>query len=117
MPPSQGKLQRPGGARAAGAADAGRPAGGGAGQQLRRAVAVSAQSRRDITGRTVVPDFDDNLRQAMRRETELLFDSIMREDRSVLDLLRPNYTFFNERLAKHYGIPKCPRQPLQAGDL
>ena len=51
------------------------------------------------------PDFDDNLRQAMRRETELFFENIMREDRSVLDLLRANYTFVNERLAKHYGIP------------
>ena len=51
------------------------------------------------------PDFDDNLRQAFRRETELFFESIMREDRNVLDLLRANYTFVNERLAKHYGIP------------
>ena len=51
------------------------------------------------------PDFDDNLRQAFRQETELFFESIMREDRSVLDLLRANYTFLNERLAKHYGIP------------
>jgi cytochrome c553 len=51
------------------------------------------------------PDFDDNLRQAFRQETELLFDSILREDRSVLDLLHSNYTFLNERLAKHYGIP------------
>jgi hypothetical protein len=51
------------------------------------------------------PDFDDNLRQAFREETELFFESILREDRSVLDLLRANYTFVNERLAKHYGIP------------
>jgi hypothetical protein len=51
------------------------------------------------------PDFDDNLRQAMRRETELFFDSILREDRSVLELLKANYTFVNERLARHYGIP------------
>ena len=51
------------------------------------------------------PDFDDNLRQAFRRETELFFESILREDRSVLDLLRADYTFVNERLAKHYGIP------------
>jgi mono/diheme cytochrome c family protein len=53
----------------------------------------------------VFPDFDDNLRQAMKQETELFFDSIMREDRSVMDLLNANYTFVNERLAKHYGIP------------
>jgi hypothetical protein len=51
------------------------------------------------------PDFDDNLRQSFRKETELFFESIMREDRSILDLLRANYTFVNERLAKHYGIP------------
>jgi mono/diheme cytochrome c family protein len=50
-------------------------------------------------------DFDDNLRQAFRRETELFFESVVREDRSVLDLLTANYTFLNERLAKHYGIP------------
>jgi hypothetical protein len=51
------------------------------------------------------PDFDDPLRQAMRREVELLFDSIIREDRSVTELLTADYTFVNERLAKHYGIP------------
>jgi hypothetical protein len=51
------------------------------------------------------PDFDDNLRQAFRRETELLFESILREDRSALDLLRADYTFVNERLARHYEIP------------
>ena len=51
------------------------------------------------------PDFDDNLRQAFRRETELFIQSIVDEDRSVLDLLRADYTFVNERLAKHYGIP------------
>ena len=51
------------------------------------------------------PDFDDNLRQAFRLETELFVDSIVREDRSVLDLLKADYTFLNERLAKHYGIP------------
>jgi len=49
--------------------------------------------------------FDDNLRQSFRRETELFVESIVREDRSVLDLLRANYTFVNGRLAKHYGIP------------
>jgi hypothetical protein len=50
-------------------------------------------------------DFDDNLRQAFRRETELFVQSVMHEDRSVLDLLRADYTFLNERLARHYGIP------------
>jgi hypothetical protein len=50
------------------------------------------------------PDFDDNLRQAMRTETELFFQSIVREDRNVLDLMTADYTFLNERLARHYGI-------------
>ena len=51
------------------------------------------------------PDFDDNLRRGFQRETELLFESVMHEDRSVIDLLRADYTFVNERLARHYGIP------------
>src|SRR5499426_3347655 len=50
-------------------------------------------------------DFDDNLRQAFRSETELFFESIVKEDRNVLDLLKADYTFLNERLARHYGIP------------
>ncbi len=51
------------------------------------------------------PDFGEALRQAFRRETELLFTSILREDRSTLDLLAADYTYVNERLAQHYGIP------------
>jgi cytochrome c553 len=51
------------------------------------------------------PDFDDNLRQSLRRETELFFTSIMQEDRSIIDLLTADYTFVNERLARHYSIP------------
>jgi hypothetical protein len=51
------------------------------------------------------PDFDDNLRQAFQHETELFFESIMREDRNVVDLMTADYTFLNERLAIHYGIP------------
>ncbi len=65
---------------------------------LRNLAAVSPDARQ-------FTDFDDNLRQAFRRETELFVQSIMREDRNVLDLLRADYTFVNERLAKHYGIP------------
>jgi mono/diheme cytochrome c family protein len=53
----------------------------------------------------VFPYFDDNLRDAFRQETELFFESMLREDRSVLDLLDADYTFVNERLARHYGIP------------
>jgi hypothetical protein len=51
------------------------------------------------------PNFDKTLADSMRRETELLFATVMREDRSVLELLTANYTFVDERLAKHYGIP------------
>ena len=65
---------------------------------LRNLAAVNPDARQ-------FTDFDDNLRQAFRRETELFVESIVREDRNVLDLLRANYTFVNERLARHYGIP------------
>ncbi len=51
------------------------------------------------------PDFDDNLRQSLRTETEMFFGSVVNEDRNVLDLLNADYTFVNERLAQHYGIP------------
>jgi len=53
----------------------------------------------------VFPDFDDNLRRSMQRETEMLFESVVLEDRSALTLLNADYTFMNERLAKHYGVP------------
>ena len=66
--------------------------------QLRNLAAITPDMR-------AFPDFDDNLRQAFRTETELLFESVLREDKSVLELLRADYTFVNERLAKHYGIP------------
>jgi hypothetical protein len=52
------------------------------------------------------PNFDDNLRRALDTETRLFFGSIMKEDRSVLDLMTADYTFVNERLARHYGIPQ-----------
>jgi hypothetical protein len=51
------------------------------------------------------PDWDDELRKAFQRETELFFESLLREDRNVVDLLTADYTFVNERLARHYGIP------------
>ncbi len=66
--------------------------------RLRNLASVSPNGR-------LYPDFDDNLRQAFREETERFVDSIVREDRSVIDLLKADYTFLNERLAKHYGIP------------
>jgi hypothetical protein len=67
------------------------------------------------------PDFDDNLRQAFRTETEMFFESVLREDRSVVDLLTANYTFVNERLARHYGVPNIYgsqfRRVILDGDL
>lgn len=57
------------------------------------------------SARPEAPEFNDNLRQAFRTETEMLFESILREDRSVTDLLNADYTFVNETLAKFYGIP------------
>ena len=54
----------------------------------------------------IFPNFDDTLRQGLRRETELFFASVLREDRSVLDLLDADYTYLNERVARHYGIPE-----------
>ena len=66
------------------------------------------------------PDFGEGLRQGFRRETELLFSSVLREDRSALDLLDADYTFVDERLARHYGIPNVRgshfrRVPLEEG--
>ena len=58
-----------------------------------------------IPNSDLFPDFDDNLRQAFQREAELFFESVLRENRSVLDLMNGDYTFVNERLARHYGIP------------
>jgi hypothetical protein len=60
--------------------------------------------QRVIPDLLLFPDFDDNLRKAFRRETELLFSTVLREERSVLELLDADYTFVNERLARHYGV-------------
>jgi hypothetical protein len=64
---------------------------------------------RDLDSRkpneSLFPDFDESLRDAFRQETDLFLDSVLRGNRSVLDLLSANYTFVNERLAQHYGIP------------
>jgi len=76
---------------------------------------------RDVDGKKpdelLFPDFDEGLRQAFRRETELFLDSVLRSDRSVLDLLDANYTFVNERLAKHYGIPNIVGSYFRRVDL
>jgi hypothetical protein len=64
---------------------------------------------RDVEGKDpdlyLFRDFDEGLRAAFTRETELFVNSVLRENRSVLDLLTADYTFLNERLAKHYGVP------------
>ncbi len=71
-----------------------------AGQWLSLRNAAAVQPDEDL-----FPDFGEDLRQGFRRETELLFDAVLREDRSVVELLSADYTFVNERLALHYGIP------------
>src|SRR5258706_11927890 len=58
-----------------------------------------------VPDRDAFPEFDDNLREAFQQETQLFLESMLHEDRSVLDLLNADYTFLNERLARHYGIP------------
>jgi hypothetical protein len=58
-----------------------------------------------IPVQSIFPNFDDTLREGLRRETELFFASVLREDRSVLELLDADYTFVNERVARHYGLP------------
>ncbi len=65
---------------------------------LRGLAAITPDARRFI-------DFDENLRQSMRRETELFFESVMRADRPITELLSADYTFLDERLARHYGVP------------
>jgi hypothetical protein len=66
--------------------------------QLRKLDSITPDAR-------LFPNFDDNLRQGLRRETELFFESVLREDRSVTELVSADYTFINDRLARHYGIP------------
>jgi hypothetical protein len=67
---------------------------------------LQLQNLRDVQPDAFLyPNFDRNLADSMRRETELLFDSIVHEDRSIVDLVTANYTFVDELLAKHYGIP------------
>ena len=74
--------------------------------ELRGTVVESARARQRGAGAALLyPDFDDPLRQAMRTEVEMLFDAIVREDRPITELLTADYTFVNERLAAHYGIP------------
>ena len=73
-----------------------------------------AQARPDAA---TFPEFDDDLRQAMLRETELFFEDIVREDRSILDFLDSRFTFLNERLAKHYGIAGVNGAEFRRADL
>jgi hypothetical protein len=63
------------------------------------------------------PDFDEELRQSARRETEMFFEYVIHQDRGVLDFIDGNYTFVNERLAKHYGIPDVKGKQFRRVDL
>ena len=73
---------------------------------------------RDLAGvQTSATNFDDNLRQSFRTETEMLFANVVREDESLLRLLDANYTFVDERLAKHYGIPNIHGSYFRRIDL
>ena len=63
------------------------------------------------------PEFEDYLRLSMRRETELFFETIVREDRSVLDFINGRYSFLNERLARHYGVPNVTGPEFRQVDL
>jgi hypothetical protein len=83
-----------------------------AGQWLQFRALESAHPDRDR-----FPNFDDYLRMSMRQETEMFFDSIVRDDRSVLDLLLGKYTFLNERLANFYGIPGVVGPAFRRVDL
>jgi len=63
------------------------------------------------------PNFDEDLRAAMQKETQMFFEAIMREDRSVLELMDANYTYLNERLARHYGVPGVKGEAFQRVSL
>jgi hypothetical protein len=92
-------------------------------EELTRNFAGQWLALRNLEGHAPItanfPDFDNNLRQAFRRETELLVDSLIRENRPIYELLDANYTYVNERLARHYGIPgvRGPRfRRVELGD-
>ena len=75
-------------------------------EQFRRPVAAPPQpAQQAVPNSFQFPDFDDDLRRAMIGEVELFFESVIDEDRNVLDLMTADYTFVNERLARHYGMP------------
>ena len=94
-----------------------RPAADVAGRQLRRRSGCScATCGTSVPDPDLFPEFDENLREAFLRETELFLESQMRDDRSVAELLTRQLHVLNERLARHYGIPDVYGQPLPAGD-
>ena len=95
-----------GGARGAGAADAARSKIARPDRELRRSMAASAQARISQTGSQAISRNSTNTcGLSMRRETEMFFESIVREDRSILDFIDANYTYLNERLARFYNVP------------
>ena len=101
-----GTLKTTGGARQAGAAHARRSRGPRRWRRGSRSQWLRLQDVEKVRPDGMLyPQWDQSLTESMRKETELFFDSLVREDRSVLDLLNADYTFVNERLARHYGIP------------
>src|SRR5262249_44895233 len=64
-----------------------------------------------------VREFDESLRRSFQQETEMFFESILQEDRSIVDLLDANYAFLNQRLAEHYGIPRIYGSQLRRVSL
>ena len=94
------------------------PKSRGARRAVRRTVAAdSARSNRSTPDADKFPDFEDYLRLSMRKETELFFATVIREDRSILDFLDAKYTFMNERLARHYGIAGVTGPEFRRVDL
>ena len=77
---------------------------------------LNLQNLKDVQPEAFLyPGFNKNVGESMRRETELFFDSIVHEDRNILDLLTANYTFVDEVLAKHYGIPNVMGPQFRQG--
>ena len=87
------------------------------GERTQEEIELQQKLRNRRGGRGPRVELDGELRRAMRRETEMFFEHVLREDRSVLDFLDSNYTFLNEKLAKHYGVPGVEGQQMRKVEL
>ena len=112
-----GAAARRSGAGATGAAHAGGPARDAVHERFRRAVAAGPEHPRAGPDGALFAGFNDTLRKAMVRETELFFESQVREDRPIPELLRADYTYLNEQLARHYGVERRLWEPVSARDV